>query len=66
MTAITEVTYSTRDRDGLTLADLMQFIQQADAAGTDPRTPVHVRAGFRAQLKAITTGPTIPRIEASK
>jgi hypothetical protein len=38
---------------GLTLADLNQFIQEADRLGIDPRTPVHVNQGLKGQLKYI-------------
>lgn len=38
---------------GMTLADLNQFIQEADRMGIDPRTPVHVNQGFKGQLKFI-------------
>ena len=45
----------TDDRDGLTLADLHGFIQDADRAGVDPRSRLHVRVGFRGQPRRITT-----------
>lgn len=55
MSAIT-VTKAAPDRDGLTLADLIQFVQDAQRAGVDPRVNVSARVGFRAQVLSITTG----------
>ncbi|MFJ4026044.1 hypothetical protein ACIPWF_00690 [Paenarthrobacter sp. NPDC089989] len=50
----------TRDAEnpkaGVTLAELGQFIQEADRAGIDPRTPVLVRVGFGSQIKQLKTG----------
>ncbi|WP_284986983.1 hypothetical protein [Arthrobacter sp. fls2-241-R2A-172] len=43
-------------RTGATLAELGQFIQEAERAGIDPRTPVLVRAGLGLQIKQIKTG----------
>lgn len=51
-----QVTRSTEDKAGLTLADLMQFVQEAEAAGIDPRDRVLARVGFAAQIKRITVG----------
>jgi hypothetical protein len=49
---------------GMTLADLIQFVQAAESAGVDPREPVKVRCGFRGQIirlelttAAFTPGP---------
>lgn len=55
MSAIT-VTKAAPDRDGLTLADVIQFVQDAQRAGVDPRVNVSARVGFRAQVLSITTG----------
>lgn len=52
----TQVTRTTDSKAGLTLGDLMQFVQEADAAGIDPRETVLVRVGFAAQIKRITVG----------
>lgn len=52
----TQVTRSTENKAGLTLADLSQFVQEAEAAGLDPREHVLVRVGFSAQIKRITAG----------
>lgn len=52
----TQVTRTTDNKAGLTLGDLMQFVQEADAAGIDPREAVLVRVGFAAQIKRITVG----------
>lgn len=52
----TQVTRATDNKAGMTLGDLMQFIQEADAAGVDPREVVLVRVGFAAQIKRITVG----------
>ncbi len=41
---------------GITLAELSQFVQEADRAGVDPRSPVLVRVGFAAQIKQLKTG----------
>ncbi|MNL64752.1 hypothetical protein D3C87_1889990 [compost metagenome] len=41
---------------GMTLAELSQFVQEADRAGIDPRSPVFVLAGFSAQVKKLKTG----------
>lgn len=54
-------TTSTTDKDGLTLADLQGFLQDADQAGVDPRSRLHVRVGLRGQPKTITT--TAPVVE---
>ena len=35
---------------GMTLADLIQLVQLAEASGVDPREPVKVRCGFRGQI----------------
>jgi len=43
-------------KKGLTLAELTQFIQEADRTGMDPRAPLLVRVGFGGQIKKITTG----------
>lgn len=51
-----QVTRATDNKEGMTLADLMQFVQEADAAGIDPRERVLVRVGFVAQIKRITVG----------
>ena len=51
-----QVTRATDDKAGLTLADLMQFVQEAEAAGIDPRDRVLVRVGFGAQIRRITVG----------
>jgi hypothetical protein len=47
---------------GMTLADLIQFVQAAEAAGVDPRRPVKVRCGFRGQILRLdaTTEPFKP------
>lgn len=50
------MTRSTENKAGLTLADLSQFVQEAEAAGLDPREHVLVRVGFSAQIKRITAG----------
>ncbi|QGJ93524.1 hypothetical protein SEA_MUFASA8_76 [Arthrobacter phage Mufasa8] len=39
---------------GLTLAEIYQFVQEADAAGIDPREPVVIKVGFRSQLKCLS------------
>jgi hypothetical protein len=41
---------------GLTLGELIQFVQEAEAAGIDPRDRVLVRVGMAAQVKRITVG----------
>lgn len=41
---------------GITLAELSQFVQEADRSGIDPRSPVLVRVGFSAQIKQLKTG----------
>jgi hypothetical protein len=43
-------------KGGATLAELSQFIQEAERAGIDPRTPVLVRVGFSGQIKKLQTG----------
>lgn len=45
-------------KDGLTLGDLIQFVQEAQQAGVDPRAGVKVRIGFRSQIQQISTGGT--------
>ncbi|WP_159702432.1 hypothetical protein [Arthrobacter sp. 18067] len=52
----TQVTRATDNKAGMTLGDLMQFVQEAEAAGVDPRETVLVRVGFTAQIKRITVG----------
>ncbi|MDJ0321672.1 hypothetical protein [Pseudarthrobacter sp. PS3-L1] len=42
-------------KQGMTLAELNQFIQTADNAGIDPRTPVRITAGWTRQLQIIET-----------
>lgn len=49
------VTITAPDRSGLTIADLHQFLQEADRAGVDPRTALHTRTGFKGQPLTITT-----------
>lgn len=51
-------------KSGLTVADLIQFVQQAEAHGVDPRTPVSVRVGFRQQLVRVfvKADALVPRI----
>lgn len=51
-----QVTRATESKTGLTLADLIQFVQDAEAAGIDPRNTVLVRIGFSAQIRRITVG----------
>lgn len=41
---------------GMTLAELGQFVQEADGAGIDPRTSVVVRVGLGSQIKQLKTG----------
>lgn len=54
MAAKTVVTHLADDRKaGMTLAELNQFIQEADRLGIDPRTPVMVRVGFHFNATAI-------------
>lgn len=53
---IFQVTRATDDKAGLNLADLIQFVQEAQASGFDPRERVLVRVGFAAQIKRITIG----------
>jgi len=50
------ITVHATDKTGLTLAELYQFVQDAERAGIDPRSPLHVRAGFRGQPLRITAG----------
>lgn len=51
-----QVTKAADSPAGLTLADLIQFVQEAEAAGIDPRDRVLVRVGMAAQVKRITVG----------
>lgn len=51
-----QVTRAADSMAGMTLADLIQFIQEAEAAGIDPRDRVLVRVGLAAQIRRITVG----------
>lgn len=51
-----QVTGTAPTAAGMNLADLIQFVQEAEAAGIDPRQTVLVRVGFGAQIKRITVG----------
>jgi len=52
----TQVTRAAEAPAGLTLGELIQFVQEAEAAGIDPRDRVLVRVGMAAQVKRITIG----------
>lgn len=43
----------TKDPQGMTIADLMQWAQLVLQLGADPRTPVRVSVGFRQQILEI-------------
>jgi hypothetical protein len=49
-------------KQGLTLGELYQFVQAADAAGVDPRQPVTIQVGFRSQLKAVSVTNSPARV----
>lgn len=51
-----QVTRKTDQKEGLTLGDLIQFVQKAEAYNVDPRAQVLVRVGFSSQIKRITVG----------
>lgn len=48
------------DKEGLTLADVYAFADGALGQGIDPRTPVRVRTGFRAQLTRVEVAGESP------
>lgn len=61
MSAAEQVTTQrAQDRGGLTLGDVLQFVQQAIEAGADPRDVVRVKVGWKGQALAITNGPRVP------
>lgn len=43
----------TKDKDGMTVGDLNQWVQLVMTLGVDPRTPVRVQVGFRSQILQI-------------
>ncbi|WP_157874163.1 hypothetical protein [Psychromicrobium lacuslunae] len=51
-----QITRYAETSDGMTLGELHQFIQTALAHNIDPHTPLKIVAGFRSQIKTITTG----------
>lgn len=53
-----EVTNVAQTKDGMTLGDMMQFIQEADRIGIDPRTVLKIRTGWRSQIMRIRAGGT--------
>lgn len=58
MTALPITTFQAADkRVGLTVGDLVLWTQHLADLDVDPRTPVHVRIGFRGQILEIKPRP---------
>lgn len=54
-----QVTREAESKDGMTLGEMIQFVQQAQAVGVHPREKVLVRTGFKAQILRVTAGGKI-------
>lgn len=58
MTALPITAFQAADkRAGLTVGDLVLWTQHLADLDVDPRTPVHVRVGFRGQILEIKPRP---------
>jgi hypothetical protein len=47
-------------KQGLTLAEIQQFINRCELLGVDPRSSVTVVTGFRSQIQKIATRDAPP------
>lgn len=53
-----QVTNAAQTKAGMTIADLVQFVQDCERMGLDPRTVVKIRTGWKQQILRIRGGGT--------